>query len=143
MSNLLVITNRPQSKVIESARSVMITPVVCEFGMERLPRFITNQLRPQEYVMWVDSDSIFLQPEEEILSRLQAYGNPMLLGQGQHGFLGPMGEVLTSIHTAISNGGWTEAFMHKMLPEVQRDWAHRIFGVSSVADCCVQYMKGK
>ncbi len=179
-SQLLVFTTGNDLDLLQqSANSVMITiseyhvpwsdyvQVKLRGGINHILN--TVYTRPKPYVMWVDGhDSLILKPEDEILARLDALGNPVLIAAeancwpdaelaGKYpespsprflnagGFIGPIERVMTAMHTALSYAdsgddqrAWTKAYLDKALPEVQIDHARRIFACASDGDAALK-----
>lgn len=167
MSNLFVFTTGNDLDTLKaSAASVMITVHAydCKWSdyvqvkLREGIRFLLKEIRHQEYAMWVDGhDTLIVQPESEILARLHAAGDPMIIAGEANcwpdsslsdkypaapsprflnagGFIGPFGAVLTAMHTALSHAetgddqrAWTTAYLAGALPTVQIDHARRIF----------------
>lgn len=140
--------------------------------------------RREHIVMWLDgNDSLVLKPEVDILARWQAFGGPMIMSGestcwpdaelaikyrlplhpvgprflNAGGFIGPIGTVLTAMHTAIQYAlhneddqrAWTAAYLANALPEVQLDYSRSLFssmgdGESAFkADSATKHFNGK
>ncbi len=166
-SDLLVFTTGSNLDLLkESARAVMITvhsyesawSDYVEVKLRKGIQFLVSQMWEHPYAMWVDgNDSLILQPEAEILARLHAAGDPVVIAGESNcwpdahlaasyphvpyphyinagGFIGPIGSVLRAMHVALQYAAtgddqraWTAAYLDKALPDVQIDHSRRIF----------------
>lgn len=141
MSNLAVFTTGTNLDLLRaSCERVMITLHTYESNPWK--GYVSGKLRdgikfletnPAPYVMWVDgNDSLILQPEDVILSRLHALGDPVVISGEHHcwpdqsrdidyaklfqrklcsvgylylnagGFIGPIQDVMTAMHVALA-----------------------------------------
>lgn len=191
MSNLFVFTTGTNLDLLQqSAESVMITVHTYDVPhwkgyvsgkLREGVKFLSSKLLEYEFAMWVDgNDSLILKSEDEILSRLQAYGFPLLFS-AEHtcwpeetlasnypaaptprflnagGYIGPIGYVLTAMHTALqfAEGSeddqlvWTRAYLAGALMGAQIDHARRIFAsvgdgdAALKADSCIKHWNGR
>ena len=139
MSNLLVFsTGSNVDLFVKSCQRLGITPELYDakwtgyvtVKLREGVKFLTSRLRREQYCMWVDSnDSLVVKPEDEILARLHAVGDSILISAEKNcwpdadlatkypkleipphlphfinagGFIGPISTVLTAMHTAIA-----------------------------------------
>lgn len=101
-------------------------------GMSLREVLLSNPQEP--YLLWVRDRSQLQETEEDsILAKLHALGDPVVLGIGSKGFIGPTGDVFTAVNMVLSlkektdHRAWTTAYLTSLIPGVQIDYARWIF----------------